>query len=71
MVSSLSPYVEHILNALPSSWALIEHTLSSSYRQFGIASLGEDVAEIAQLVEYFHQLRPNGKVVLLGHSTGS
>lgn len=65
------PYVEHVVNALPSSWTLLEPTLSSSYRQFGIASLGEDVAEIAQLVEYLHQLHPNGKVVLLGHSTGS
>ena len=65
------PYVPAIVSALPSSWALMESTLSSCYRQFGIASLGEDVAEIAQLVEYVHTLYPNGKVVLLGHSTGS
>lgn len=65
------PYVKDIVTALPSSWVLIEPVLSSSYRQFGIASLGEDVAEIAQVVEYLHHLRPNGKVVLLGHSTGS
>ncbi len=65
------PYVPHIVSALPSSWALIEPTLSSCYRQFGIASLGEDVAEIAQIVEYIHTLHPRGKVVLLGHSTGS
>lgn len=65
------PYVPAIVSALPSSWALIEPILSSSYRQFGIASLGEDVAQIAQLVDYLHTLRPDGKVVLLGHSTGS
>ena len=65
------PYVSHIVSALPSSWALMEPVLSSSYRQFGIASLGKDVAEIAQLVEYVHTLHPKGKVVLLGHSTGS
>ena len=65
------PYVPAIVSALPSSWALIEPTLSSSYRQFGIASLGADVAEIAQLVEYLRKLHPEGKVVLLGHSTGS
>lgn len=65
------PYVPHIVSALPSSWALIEPTLSSSYKQFGIASLGEDVEEIVQLVEYLHTLHPKGKVVLLGHSTGS
>lgn len=71
MVYSQFPYVPAIVSALPSSWALIEPILSSSYRQFGIASLGEDVAQIAQLVDYLHTLRPEGKVVLLGHSTGS
>ena len=65
------PYVPHLVSALPSSWALMEPILSSSYRQFGIASLGQDVAEIAQLVEYLHNVHPEGKVVLLGHSTGS
>ena len=65
------PYVQEIVTALPSTWVLIEPVLSSSYRQFGIASLGEDVAQIAQVLEYLQQLRPNGKVVLLGHSTGS
>ena len=65
------PYVRHIVSALPSSWALMEPVLSSSYRQFGISSLGKDVVEIAQLVEYVQRLHPNGKVVLLGHSTGS
>lgn len=65
------PYVPHIVSSLPPFWALIEPTLSSSYRQFGISSLGKDVAEIAQLVEYVQKLHPNGKVVLFGHSTGS
>ena len=45
--------------------------LSSSYRQWGFSSLDEDVAEIAQFVKYFHALRPDGRMVLLGHSTGS
>ena len=49
----------------------MEPILSSSYRQFGISSLGRDVAEIAQLVEYIHKIHPKGKVVLCGHSTGS
>ena len=49
----------------------MEPILSCSYRQFGISSLGKDVAEIAQLVEYIYKTHPNGKVVLFGHSTGS
>ena len=65
------PYVPHIVSALPSSWTLVEPILSSSYRQFGIASLAQDVVEIAHVVEYFHTIRPGGKIVLLGHSTGS
>ena len=65
------PYVRHIASSLPSSWALMEPILSCSYRQFGISSLGKDVAEIAQLVEYVHKIHPHGKIVLLGHSTGS
>lgn len=65
------PYVPHIVSSLPPFWALIEPTLSSSYKQFGISSLGKDVAEIVQLVEYVQTLHPNGKVVLFGHSTGS
>ncbi len=65
------PFVAPIVSALPSSWSLIEPTLSSAYRQWGFSSLGENVAEIARIVEYFRKLRPQGKVVLLGHSTGS
>ena len=65
------PYVSRVVSALPSSWTLMEPVLSSSYRQFGISSLGKDVVEIAQLIEYVHTLHPKGKVVLLGHSTGS
>ena len=64
------PYVPSLVSALPSSWALMEPLLSSSYRQFGVASLDEDVAQIAQLVEYVRTLY-QGKVALLGHSTGS
>lgn len=65
------PFVPPIVAALPPEWTLIEPTLSSSYRQWGFSSLGENVAEIAVIVEYFRRLRPGGRIVLLGHSTGS
>lgn len=64
------PYVPPVVKSLPLSWSLVEPILKSAYKQFGIASLGEDIAEIATLVEHFRSLRP-GKIVLLGHSTGS
>lgn len=65
------PFSAPLASALPSSWRLVEPILSSAYRQFGISSLKGDVAEIAQIVEYFRKLNPEGKVVLQGHSTGS
>ena len=65
------PYVAPLVSSLPPSWTLVEPILGSSYRQFGISSLGEDTAEISLLIRFFRELRPGGKVVLLGHSTGS
>lgn len=64
------PFIPPIVKALPSSWNVVEPTLSSAYRQWGFASLSEDIEEIAIVVDYFRGLRP-GKIVLLGHSTGS
>ena len=65
------PYVAPLVASLPRSWTLVEPVLGSNYRQWGFSSLDDDVAEIALLVEFFRNLRPGGKVVLLGHSTGS
>ena len=65
------PYVSPLAAALPSSWRLVETILGSSYRQFGFSGLDEDVSEIEQLVTFIRRLRPRGRVVLLGHSTGS
>lgn len=58
-------------DALPASYSPVEILLSSSYAGWGTSSLDDDVREIAQCVKYFRELRPNGKIVLLGHSTGS
>lgn len=58
-------------DALPASYSSVEILLSSSYAGWGTSSLDQDVSEIARCVEYFRNLRPNGKIVLMGHSTGS
>lgn len=55
---------------LPPSWRLAQVSLNSSGRQWGVASLDTDIADLAQIVAYFRSLRHDGKVVLLGHSTG-
>lgn len=65
------PYVPPLVSALDQKWRLVEPILASAYKQSGFSSLNGDVVEIAQLVAYFRKLRPHGKVVLLGHSTGS
>lgn len=66
-----SPFVLSLKDVLPSSYSPVEILLSSSYAGWGTSSLDEDVSEIAQCVQYFRDLHPNGKIVLMGHSTGS
>ncbi|MCJ1277388.1 hypothetical protein MMC21_005200 [Puttea exsequens] len=64
------PFVPPLVAALPPQWSCMEVLLPSAYRQWGFSSLGEDIVEISTIVEYARGLRPSGKIVLLGHSTG-
>lgn len=63
-------YPTTIAKALDPNWAIAEVLLSSSYRGWGTSSLQKDATEIAQCVQYFQSLRPEQKIVLMGHSTG-
>jgi len=60
-----------------TEWSLFHLLLSSSYGGWGIGSLGQDVEEIGQCVEYVRKLKQAAssgaatKVVIMGHSTGS
>ncbi|EAW09618.1 uncharacterized protein ACLA_038290 [Aspergillus clavatus NRRL 1] len=70
------PYVPALAKALePTPWSVFQAQLSSSFGGWGTGSLDQDVAEIAQCVEYVRKLQasaaPDGKVVIMGHSTGS
>ena len=64
------PYSSRLAGVLPPSWRLVQPLLSSSYNGWGTASLDSDATELAQLVTYLRKLRPEGRVVFLGHSTG-
>lgn len=64
------PYPASIAASLPSSWVLAEVLISSSYKGWGTSSLARDARELGDCVKYFKTLRPNKKVVLMGHSTG-
>ncbi|KAF2689242.1 DUF1749-domain-containing protein, partial [Lentithecium fluviatile CBS 122367] len=63
-------YPRAIAAALPPTWVLAEVLLSSSYKGWATGSLSRDSRELSECVKYFKSLRPGGKVVLMGHSTG-
>lgn len=65
------PFVPHLAKSLPDDYSLVETLISSSYLGFGSSSLGQDVSELAECVSHFRNQRPGGKIVLMGHSTGS
>ncbi|KAH0604414.1 uncharacterized protein H6S33_006791 [Morchella sextelata] len=64
------PYVSGLADAL-EDWSVVEVLTTSSYYGWGMGSLKRDVEELSQAVAYIKQIRPHGRVVLLGHSTGS
>ncbi|RAK76298.1 uncharacterized protein BO72DRAFT_449085 [Aspergillus fijiensis CBS 313.89] len=70
------PYVRTLAQTLTpkSTWSVFNLLLSSSYSGFGTGSLDTDVAEIAQCIEFIRTRLPHkaaGKIVIMGHSTGS
>ncbi|KAK9451427.1 uncharacterized protein V1518DRAFT_408532 [Limtongia smithiae] len=65
------PYVSPLAAKLDTiGWGCSQLLISSSYRGWGTGSLARDASEIDDAVTYFSGLR-HGKVVLMGHSTGS
>lgn len=68
------PYPRAIAKRLEAEidlgYSVFEFRLTSSFNGFGFASLANDVADISALVEYLRSIG-KGRVVLLGHSTGS
>ncbi|KAF7169179.1 hypothetical protein CNMCM5623_001953 [Aspergillus felis] len=73
------PYVAPLAAALePTDWSVFQAQLSSSFGGWGIASLDKDVEEIAKCIEFIRSLKASsasastpGKIVIMGHSTGS
>ncbi|KAI4166211.1 MAG: hypothetical protein LQ342_000097 [Letrouitia transgressa] len=64
------PYLAYLSSHLPPSFSFTEVLLSSSYSGWGTSSLTQDARELAECVTYFRELRPEGKIVLMGNSTG-
>ncbi|KAL9028708.1 MAG: hypothetical protein Q9196_002963 [Gyalolechia fulgens] len=65
-----TPYIQSLSAALHPSYSFVEVLLSSSYSGWGHSSISQDVEEMAECVGYFLSLRPGGKIVLMGNSTG-
>jgi pimeloyl-ACP methyl ester carboxylesterase len=63
-------YTKAIATRLPPSWSIAEVLLSSSYEGWRFGSLKRDAEELHECVEYFRALKKEGKIVLMGHSTG-
>lgn len=59
----------------PTEWSLFTLNLTSSYQAWGLGHLDRDTDEIAQCIQYVKDYKKtkfgNGKVVLMGHSSGS
>lgn len=62
------PYV--LAQSLSPSWSLVIAALSSTGASWGTSSIARDADEIAKIVSFSRNRRPNGKVVIMGHSTG-
>lgn len=63
-------YTQKLSSTLPAQWRLVEPLLNSAGTGFGTYTLTQDVDEVSLLVRYLRGLRPQGRIVLLGHSTG-
>ncbi|KKZ62621.1 hypothetical protein EMCG_03031 [[Emmonsia] crescens] len=77
------PYLHDITAGLESGkWSVFSMQLSSSYSGWGLGNLDKDVDEIGKCVEYVRNYKSAsvpgqaeggepGKIVIMGHSTGS
>ncbi|CEJ59700.1 hypothetical protein PMG11_08312 [Penicillium brasilianum] len=69
-------YMSDLVRTLqPTEWSLFTLNLTSSYQSWGLGHLDRDTDEIAQCLNYIKEYKTskfgNGKIVLMGHSTGS
>ncbi|MCJ1244784.1 hypothetical protein MMC30_001984 [Trapelia coarctata] len=64
-------YTKTLAASLPPAWRFVQPLPSSSHHGWGTSSLDQDVEQIVQCIRYILTLRPQGKIVLMGHSTGS
>ncbi|KAL2261056.1 hypothetical protein VTK26DRAFT_4744 [Humicola hyalothermophila] len=70
-------YVADVVRGLQSTeWSLFTLNLTSALNSWGFSHLDRDTDEIAKCIQYIKEYKerrfgPGGKLVLMGHSTGS
>ncbi|KAK3353930.1 hypothetical protein B0T25DRAFT_456027 [Lasiosphaeria hispida] len=70
-------YASDVVDGLkPTEWSFFTLNLTSSYQSWGLGSLDRDTDEIAACLKYIKAYKTakygaGGKIVLMGHSTGS
>ncbi|RHZ67366.1 putative esterase [Aspergillus thermomutatus] len=69
-------YLTDLITAVEyTSWSVFSLILSSSYSGWGVGHLGKDIDEIARCVKYVRDYKQElfgaGRIVIMGHSTGS
>jgi alpha-beta hydrolase superfamily lysophospholipase len=67
---STCAYPQLLAKTVPRGWSLAQVELLSAHDGWGTSSLQDDVKGIALCVDYFRKVKPGGKIVLMGHSTG-
>ena len=75
-LATTSYLADVVQGLLPTEWSLFSPTLSSAYQGWGFSHLDRDTDEIAQCIRYIQDYKKakfgtSGKIVLMGHSTGS
>ncbi|KAK3718330.1 hypothetical protein LTR37_005143 [Vermiconidia calcicola] len=63
-------YPLSIAQGLGPTWSVMTASLFSAGLGWGVSSVARDAEEMAKIITYLNELRPGGKIVIMGHSTG-
>lgn len=59
-----------LASTLGPNWSVMCASLNSAGMGWGVSSIGRDAEDMSKIVAYVKSLRPGGKVIFMGHSTG-
>ena len=59
-----------LASSLGANWSVLLANLNSAGMGWGVSSIARDAEDMSKIISYIKSLRPGGKVVVMGHSTG-